>query len=165
MIQLSEVNGMTQAEFVLALGAIFENSPWVAEAAWALRPFQSRSELHETMLRIIKEMPEAQIHAFFRMHPDLATRLSIGEYSTREQQGAGLDRLSPEEFEEFAAANRQYMERFGFPFIYAVRGSNKSAIWSALQERLTHTLEQEAEEAMRNIAKITSFRIGDLIEE
>ncbi|MFF2089153.1 2-oxo-4-hydroxy-4-carboxy-5-ureidoimidazoline decarboxylase [Paenibacillus sp. NPDC058174] len=164
MIQLSAVNDMNQKEFVLALGTIFENSPWVAEAAWAFRPFQSRSGLHEAMLQMIKDLPEARLHAFYRMHPDLATRLSIGEYSTREQQGAGLDQLSPEEFAEFAAANRHYMEKFGFPFIHAVRGSNKTEIWSALQQRLTHSLEEETKEAMNQIAKITSFRLADLIE-
>nr|WP_049917362.1 2-oxo-4-hydroxy-4-carboxy-5-ureidoimidazoline decarboxylase [Megasphaera massiliensis] len=90
MIQLSELNEMNQKEFVLALGTVFENSPWVAEGVWALRPFQSRSGLHEAMLRMIKDLPEARLHAFYCLHPDLATKLSIGEYSTREQQGAGL---------------------------------------------------------------------------
>ncbi|WP_042160735.1 2-oxo-4-hydroxy-4-carboxy-5-ureidoimidazoline decarboxylase [Paenibacillus gorillae] len=165
MIQLSELNEMNQKEFVLALGTVFENSPWVAEGVWALRPFQSRSGLHEAMLRMIKDLPEARLHAFYCLHPDLATKLSIGEYSTREQQGAGLDRLSPQEFAEFAAANKQYMEQFGFPFIYAVRGSDKSAIWSALQERLAHSSEHESKEAMKQIAKITSFRLEDLIAE
>lgn len=165
MIRLSDLNDMEQSRFVGALGDIFEHSPWVAEAAWAKRPFSSLESLHEAMVRTVQESSsEAQL-TLFRKHPDLATRLKIGEYSTREQQGAGLDQLSPSEFEQFAEANRKYTERFGFPFILAVRGKKKDDIQEALQARISNSAQEEAEEALWQIARITAFRLHDLISE
>ncbi|WP_253944846.1 2-oxo-4-hydroxy-4-carboxy-5-ureidoimidazoline decarboxylase [Paenibacillus sp. NEAU-GSW1] len=156
---------MSQAQFVGALGDIFEHSPWVAEAVWNKRPFASIESLHESMVRTVQEASEESRLKLIREHPDLATRLQIGEYSTKEQQGAGLDRLSTGEFEQFAEANRNYTERFGFPFIVAVRGKNKDDILAALQARIGNSAQEEAEEAMWQIARITAFRLHDLIIE
>ncbi|GMK48269.1 2-oxo-4-hydroxy-4-carboxy-5-ureidoimidazoline decarboxylase [Paenibacillus glycanilyticus] len=164
-LNLSAINEMPKESFVEALGAIFEHSPWVAESAFAARPFRSVDELHDAMVKAVVHSSEETKLKLFREHPDLATRIKIGDYSTKEQQGAGLDRLTPEEFEVFTASNRKYTGKFGFPFILAVRGKDKSDILAAMEARINNSLEEEADEALWQIARITKFRLHDLITE
>ncbi|MFD1954398.1 2-oxo-4-hydroxy-4-carboxy-5-ureidoimidazoline decarboxylase [Paenibacillus thailandensis] len=160
---LDELNGMDRESFTEALGAIFEHSPWVARKAWERRPYSSREKLHGAMMDIVRSSPEDVVIGLFRAHPDLAARIRMADHSVREQQGAGLDRLSPDEFDWFAAVNRRYTEKFGFPFIMAVKGKNKDDIKAAMEERLLHNREEEAARALEEIGRITGFRLADLI--
>ncbi|MBD2871156.1 2-oxo-4-hydroxy-4-carboxy-5-ureidoimidazoline decarboxylase [Paenibacillus arenilitoris] len=164
-ISIEQMNGLDKERFVVLLGTIFEHSPWIAEAAWPLRPFASAEELHAVMMNIVRESRTETIVDLFRSHPDLGTRLAVAEYSAKEQQGAGLHRLTPEEYGRFDELNRTYVERFGFPFILAVRGKTKEDILASMEERLRHTASEEAETALSEIAKITGFRLKDLITE
>ena len=90
---------------------------------------------------------------------------ALTDYSTREQAGAGLDRLTDEEYERFHALNDAYKARFGFPFVIAVRGLTKSTILAAFERRLRHDRAAELEEALRNVARIALLRLGELIHE
>ncbi|MFB9331050.1 2-oxo-4-hydroxy-4-carboxy-5-ureidoimidazoline decarboxylase [Paenibacillus aurantiacus] len=162
-LTIEQVNGLSAETFIETFAAIFEHSPWVTEQAEQGRPYRSGADLHEAMLRIVRQAPsDAELH-FIRKHPDLATRMAMGEYSVKEQQGVGLDRLSPEEYERFTTMNRRYMEKFGFPFIFAVRGRTKADIEASMAARIDNTAEQEREEAMRQIGRITRLRLEDLI--
>ncbi|MGG4144126.1 2-oxo-4-hydroxy-4-carboxy-5-ureidoimidazoline decarboxylase [Paenibacillus algorifonticola] len=164
-MKLDLLNTMSREAFTEALGAIFEHSPWVAELAWENKPFRSVEQLHESMVNAAYTAGEERVLLLIRKHPDLATRISIGEYSTKEQQGAGLSRLTPEEFDQFAALNRQYTEKFGFPFILAVRGKSKADIKEAMAARIGNSLQEELVESKWQIARITFLRLNDLIEE
>lgn len=163
-IPMLVVSKMSKDQFIEVLGGIFENAPWVAEGSWPYRPFKTRKQLHDKMLDIVKEAPEETVTALFRGHPDLATRLEVTEYSAAEQQGAGLSQLSQEEYEEFGAINREYTEKFGFPFIMAVKGKRKNEILMAMKIRIRHSVADERETALEEIAKITAFRMEDLLE-
>ncbi|WP_342564807.1 2-oxo-4-hydroxy-4-carboxy-5-ureidoimidazoline decarboxylase [Paenibacillus sp. FSL R7-0345] len=156
---------MSREQFVAALGGIFEHSPWVAERAYQQIPFHSVEELHRAMLQTVRSVPDSQITELLRSHPDLATRLQVTPYSAAEQQGAGLDRLTAEEFGLLTGMNAAYTEKFGFPFILAVRGKNKDDIIAAISERVHHPLEQEREQALYEIGRITGFRLHDLLPE
>lgn len=164
-MKLDLLNTLSREAFTEALGAIFEHSPWVAELAWENKPFSSVEQLHESMVNAAYTSGEERVLVLIREHPDLATRISIGEYSTKEQQGAGLSQLTPEEYGQFAAMNRQYTEKFGFPFILAVRGKSKADIQEAMAARIDNSLQEELEEAKWQIARITSLRLNDLIEQ
>lgn len=164
-MNLIEVNTMSQEQFIDRFGGVFEHSAWVAEMTWTKRPFSSRGELHEAMMDIVRASSEESIIRLFRSHPDLATRIRIGEYSTKEQQGVGLDRLSEEEFEQFAKLNHVYTDKFKFPFILAVKGKDKTNILKAMEERVHHSLEREAAQAMQEIGKITGFRLVELVTD
>lgn len=167
-VTAEEINRMSRETFVERFGAVLEHSPWVAEQAWASRPFASAGELHARMMSIVLNAPEEKLLALIRAHPDLATRMGIGSltaYSAKEQQGAGLDRLTPEEFETFSSLNAAYMERFGFPFIFAVKGRGKDDILAAMRERVGHSPEDERKEALEQIGRIAAFRLADLIAE
>jgi 2-oxo-4-hydroxy-4-carboxy-5-ureidoimidazoline decarboxylase len=164
-ISLWQLNTLSRELFVRMLGGIFEHSPWVAEEAWKSRPFHSTHELHMTMMKVVENAPPGRVLALIRAHPDLATRLQISEYSALEQQGAGLDRLTEDEYKLFSNLNRDYVHKFGFPFIYAVRGKTKEDILSALKARIDNAVPEEREKAIAQIGLITRFRLSDLVDD
>ena len=167
MIALVELNAMSAAQFTAALAAIFEHSPWVAERAVAHRPFASRLDLHAAMCEVVDEASTAEQLDLIRAHPELAGRAAVRKEltaeSTREQEGAGLDACSPEEFARLKDLNRRYHEKFGFPFIVAVRGHNRAAILAALAARLENDNDEEFRTALRQIGRIAFFRLNDAV--
>ena len=166
---LAELNAATREAFVGHLGGVFEHSPWVAERAYDRRPFATREALHAAMVRAVEEAgPERQL-ALIRAHPELAGRAAVrGEmtdFSKQEQGGSGLLDCSPEEFARLQDLNRRYNEKFGFPFIIAVRGLDRAAIVEAFARRVENTREAEMAEALRQIARIAGLRLEALVEE
>ena len=118
---IAELNSLERAPFVSAIGWVFEHSPWVAERAWNARPFADVEALHRAMVeQVERALPEEQL-ALLRAHPDLGTRARVSDASSTEQAGAGLDQLTPEEFERLRALNETYRDKFGFPFLFAVK--------------------------------------------
>jgi len=83
----------------------------------------------------------------------------------REQSGAGLDQCSPQEFADFQRLNAAYNDRFGFPFIVAVKGMSRRDILDAFEARLGNDPETEFAEALRQIHRIAAFRLADLFED
>lgn len=150
-------------------GGVYEHSPWIAEAAWRERPFRSLSELHGVMERAVNAATGERKMELIRAHPDLAGKAAVaGELtpeSEREQASAGLNRLSPEEYEAFTGMNRSYQEKFGMPLIFCVREHTKESILKGAEERLGNSREQEIETALAEISKIARLRLGDLIKE
>jgi OHCU decarboxylase len=164
---LDGINSFDRGTFVAAFGDVFEHSPWVAERAFASAPFASGDELHDAMCRVMLEATPAEQLALIRAHPQLAGKAAIrGELtqaSMREQQGAGLDQCSPEEFARLTALNAAYQEKFGFPFIIAVRGHTRESVIAAMQTRLANDVETEHAEALRQIERIAGFRLAAMI--
>ena len=142
-LTLDKINNMSRTEFVQSLGGIFEHSPWVAEGAYSHIPFSSVEHLHSIMMETAYVAERKQIEALLRAHPDLATRLQVSPLSAAEQQGAGLDRLTPEEFILLQDLNKEYTGKFNFPFILAVRGKNKDEIIRAIEERVNRSPQEE----------------------
>ncbi|CAI6025800.1 2-oxo-4-hydroxy-4-carboxy-5-ureidoimidazoline decarboxylase [Cohnella sp. JJ-181] len=164
-MSIAAINGLDQTHFVAALGSVFEHSPWVAEAAWEGRPYPTAAALHEAMMDAVRRSPRERLIAFLRSHPDLGTRLSVTPYSASEQALAGLDRLTPEEYDLFSALNKTYVDRFGFPFILAVKGKFKDEILEAMQARVNNDPELELAEAVAQIGRITGFRLYGLVAD
>ncbi len=161
---VAELNALDRAHFVAAIGWVFEHSAWVAERAWPARPFAALEALHSAMIAQVEAAsPEEQL-ALLRAHPDLGARARISAASTEEQAGAGLDRLTPEEFERLQRLNAAYRDKFGFPFLYAVRGSTKYDILKALDRRLQAAPEAEFREALRQVHRIAEFRLRDTVK-
>ncbi|HZH62761.1 MAG TPA: urate oxidase [Metabacillus sp.] len=164
MVTLSELNEVSHREFVEFLGDIFEHSPWVPEKAWAYRPFASLTDLHEKMVLIVKEAAYEEKLALIQAHPNLGTRLEMSGASVQEQAGVGLNQLTTEEFVQFSALNKQYMDKFGFPFIMAVKGQTKTIIYESMHQRINHSELEEFETALKEIEKIAYFRLKELIK-
>src|SRR5947208_1537188 len=142
-MNIEEINRLGQKEFVEKLGDVFENSPWVAERAWGHGPFASLDALHAAMVAEVEHASTDEQLALLRAHPDLGGRVKMSQASAGEQSGAGLDRLSPEEYEELTRLNAGYRDEFGFPFLFAVKGGTKDDILRSLRERSSGTREEE----------------------
>lgn len=166
---LGALNDASHMSFVEILGGIFEYSPWVAEEAAKKRPFTSLDALHRAMVAAVEEADEQKQLSLVRAHPDLAGKAALeGDLtadSKREQTGAGLDRLNEAEYKRFHELNTAYRERFGFPFIIAVKGHDKESILEAFAARLRHDQKTEKERALAEIAKIARSRLAALIEQ
>ena len=167
MTTLADLNTAPADRFVETLGGIFEHSPWVAEAVAPLRPFASLDALHAAMVAAVTAEEDAQKLALLTAHPDLAGKLAragaLTDASTAEQASAGLDRLSEEEFQRFTAFNIAYTEKFGFPFIIAVRENTKASILAAFGRRITNSREAEFTTALAEVAKIARLRLTNLL--
>jgi OHCU decarboxylase len=168
-IRLRNLNSTPADEFVVALSGVFERSPWVPERIASLRPFASGRDLLRAMCAAVAQATADEQMALIRAHPELAGRAAIrGELtleSEREQRGAGLAACSPEEFARLQQLNAGYKARFGFPFILAVRGHNRSSVIGALEQRIDNTIERERAVALEQIDRIAAFRLGDLLGE
>jgi len=166
-LPLPEINRMSPHDFRRALGDVFERSPWIAERAWAARPFRSRAALHRTMVRVVRDASREEQLALLRAHPDLAIRAAradaLSAASRVEQSSAGLDRLTDEEYARFGRLNARYREKFGFPFIIAVRKHDKTSILAAFERRLRNTVDAEIEAALAEVADITRLRLETLV--
>lgn len=160
---VAELSTSDRTAFVSALGWIFEDSPWVAERAWERRPFASLDELHAAMVRVVADATEAEQLALLRAHPDLGTRARVSDASTGEQRGAGLDRLTPDEFARLQRLNTDYRSRFGFPFLFAVKGSTTHDVLAALDARGRRTRDEEFAEALQQVYKIARFRLDEML--
>ena len=161
---LAALNQMSQDEFTHALGAVFEETPAIARQAWHSRPFNSINELHKAMVEVVRSLsPDDQL-ALIQAHPDLGSRTKMADASVKEQAGAGLDQLSPEEYERIQQLNQNYKDKFDFPFIVAVKDHTKDSIFENFSKRLTHDIATEQETALTEIFKIAQFRLDDLIE-
>jgi OHCU decarboxylase len=162
-VTIRELNLLDQVGFVDAVGWIFEHSPWVANRAFDARPFASVDALHAAMAEEVERATFAERLALLKAHPDLGARARLSQASTEEQAGAGLDSLTPGEFEQLHRLNAAYRGRFGFPFLLAVKGSTKYDILRALQARMGATSEDEFREALRQVYRIARFRLEDLV--
>ena len=163
---LTRLNSLSRDEFVRIVGPVFEHSPWIAEAAWAKRPFASVEALHSVMCEIVRAAGEEKQLALIRAHPDLVGKLALAgqltKESTGEQASAGLDKLSLAEVELFQSNNAAYKAKFGFPFIICARLNKKDAILNGFKVRLNNSREQEIQAALTEIFKIAELRLRDL---
>ena len=169
-LTLEQLNAASPAEALALLDGLYEHSPWIAEQALEQRPFRSLAHLKHALAQVVRTAElDAQL-ALIRAHPELAGKAmvanSLTAESTNEQNKAGLTQCTPEEFERIQQLNAAYNERFGFPFILAVRGPRgtglpKQEIIDTFARRLDNHPEFELAEALRNIHRIAEIRLGD----
>jgi 2-oxo-4-hydroxy-4-carboxy-5-ureidoimidazoline decarboxylase len=158
---LADLNSCDRQGFVHAIGWVFEGSPWVAERVWTHRPFETLDQLHDAMRNEVASAGADEQLALLRGHPDLGTRTRMSSASAGEQTGAGLDSLTATEFAELRKLNAAYGRKFGFPFLYAVKGSTKHDILKAIEARLSRTREDELNEALRQVYRIAKLRLDE----
>ncbi len=166
-MKLSQLNQSSDGDFVDALGAIFEHSPWVSEAVLSCRPFASIEQLHQVMSNAVDAASDELQLALIKAHPDLAGKAALSgeltDESTSEQAGAGLNRLSAKEYQTFHSLNDAYQSKFGFPFIIAVKGHDRHSILDAFRKRIENDSEAEKQTALEQIYRIAKFRLEDLV--
>jgi 2-oxo-4-hydroxy-4-carboxy-5-ureidoimidazoline decarboxylase len=167
MITVAELNSVSRDEFTRVVGPVFEHSPWIAEEAWANRPFANVEQLHAALCQTVRDASESQKLALIRAHPDLVGRAALAgtltHESTGEQASAGLNKLTTEEIAAFQKYNAAYREKFGFPFVICARLNKKEAILAGFEARLHNSPEQEVTAALDEIFKIAELRLRDLV--
>jgi len=161
---------MARADFVAAYGSVFEHSPWIAERAFDLElgaAHDTAGGLHNALARMFRSASSAERMGVLRAHPDLAGKLAAAKRltaeSTAEQAGAGLDALTDAERASFSELNTTYTEKFGFPFIIAVRDNTKASILAAFQDRIANDAEVEFAEACKQVERIAQLRLLDML--
>jgi 2-oxo-4-hydroxy-4-carboxy-5-ureidoimidazoline decarboxylase len=167
VIPLETLNGLPRADFVAHLGGIYEHSPWVAERAFAARPFASLDALHAAMERSLHGASGDKQLALIRAHPELMGKLEAAQLtgsSRAEQASAGLDRCTAAQRARMQELNAAYREKFGFPFIVAVKGLDWAGIIERIEARLRHAREAELATALQEIGRIARFRLEALAE-
>ena len=164
---LDELNGCTQSDFIAALANIFEHSPWVAEQAFAARPFAGVNGLFAAMKSAVERASEELRLELIKSHPDLAdkTRRAAGltAESTAEQNSVGLDRLSDAEYEAFERVNNAYRVKFGFPYIVCVRRHTRDSILADFERRLPNDAATETKISIAEICRIAALRLDQLV--
>jgi beta-ureidopropionase / N-carbamoyl-L-amino-acid hydrolase len=177
MLTLDQLNTADEERFTTLLDGIYEHSPWIARAAWARRPgagFATLAQLKHALVQVLREAGHERQLALIRAHPELAGKAmvdrSLTAESTHEQGRAGLTRCTPAEFARLQELNAAYNERFGWPFILAVRGPHAgrsgpgltpTQVIDIFARRLAGPADFEFAECLRNIHRIAEIRLND----
>jgi 2-oxo-4-hydroxy-4-carboxy-5-ureidoimidazoline decarboxylase len=167
-VTLDLLNAANRGAFVAALGAVMEHAPWIADEAFAARPFLSVSSLYQSMVRAVRNASDERQLAFIKGHPELAGKVAreavLTADSAAEQRSVGLDRLTEEEFATFQRLNDSYRAKFGFPFVICVRRHGKDSILRQFSRRLENNISAERETALSEIFHIAALRLDQRVD-
>ena len=162
---LNKINKLSQIKFTEVFGNIFENASWIAEKLYKEKPFVNFRDLSEKILFIFDDADNQNKLKILNSHPDLADKTKSGSLtidSNKEQNNAGLNQCTEDEFNEFKNLNSQYKNKFEFPFILAVKGKNKSEILVNFKKRVLSDKKIEFDEAIKQVKQIASLRLIEL---
>ena len=164
MKPVKNINLLTKKEFLSFFGNIFEKSDWIANEVFNFKPFKDSNDLIMKMMNIYENSKDEMIIKIFNLHPQLAIEKTLTSFSSKEQTGAKLNDCSKEELKEFERLNADYKKKFGFPFIIAVKGKNKSEILNNFRHRIKNNSKIEFDEAKIQVKKIASARLEEILE-
>ena len=157
-------NKLNKSEFLSTFGNVFERTEWIAEKCYDSKPYNNFDELAYRMLEIFETTEKNKHLEILNSHPDLAVEKKLTEDSKNEQKNASLNQCTDSEFMEFNNLNQKYKKKFGFPFIIAVKGKNKLEILNSFRQRITNNINLEFEEAKKQVKKIASFRLSEILK-
>ena len=161
---INKINKLPESEFIKVFANIFENARWIAEELYKQKPFGDFNELSSKMMNIFEMSSKEKKLKILNDHPDLGNKTKVSSLtpdSLKEQKNAGLDQCTKEEFNEFKKLNDAY-QKFGFPFILAVKGKSKIEILNNFRRRVNSEPQIEFEEAIKQVKKIATLRLQDL---
>jgi len=165
-----KINELSQAAFVEQFGPLYEHSAWIAERAHEMgvaAKHNDPDQLCALFRRVLDHASYDEKLGLIRAHPDLVGKAAVAgqltDDSTVEQSSAGLDQCSEEEFDRFNHLNGVYKDKFGFPFVMAVRNSHRSEILVAFEQRYLNPVVVEFETAIEQIHIIARLRLEALI--
>ena len=161
----NKIDKLSKTEFIQVFGNIFENASWIAEKLYGQKPFKNFKDLSKKMIFIFEDSGNQTKLQILNAHPDLADRAKIGSLtpdSNKEQSDAKLDQCTKEEFNNFKNLNLKYKNKFGFPFIIAVKGKNKNEILANFKKRVMLDEQIELDEAINQVKQIATLRLDEL---
>ena len=158
----NDLNNLNRDKFVSLFGVIFEKTQWIAEKLFDHKPFKNKEDLINKMFQIYESTQKNEVLIILKSHPKLAIEKNLTKHSSEEQSHANLKNCTDEEYNEFKRLNNEYEEKFGFPFIIAVKGKNKIEILNNFRQRINNDIELEFSEAKSQVRKIAHFRLDEL---
>ena len=164
MDSINKVNKLDKTDFISIFGNVFEKTEWIAQKSYDLKPYKNFEELFSKMMELFENTNKENHIKILCAHPDLAVEIKLTKDSKKEQKNANLNQCTNEEFAEFKKLNEEYKKKFGFPFIIAVKGKNKEEILNSFRQRITNNINLEFEEAKKQVKKIASFRLSEIIK-
>ena len=164
MDSIDKFNKLSKVEFISIFGNIFEKTEWIAERCYESKPYNNLDELVSKMMKIFENNEKERHLEILNSHPDLAVEKKLTKDSKNEQKNASLNQCTEKEFLEFKKLNEEYKKKFGFPFIIAVKEKNKEEILNSFRQRITNNINLEFEEAKKQVKKIASFRLEEIIK-
>ena len=164
MRTINNINDLNKSDFLSVFGNVFEKTESVALETFELKPFKDFNDIILKMLNIYEAYEKDKILEILNSHPELAVAKKLTSESKSEQISAKLNECSNEEYEEFKKLNLEYKKKFKFPFIIAVKGKNKEEILNSFRQRITNNINLEFEEAKKQVKKIASFRLSEIIK-
>ena len=165
MIDIKKINNLDKSEFLSIFGNVFEKSKWISEKVFDQKPFKDLESFFSEIIGIYENSDNKTILEILNLHPELAVEKKLTTDSEVEQSKANLKQCTPEEFDEFKKLNIEYKKKFNFPFIIAVKGKNKNEILNYFRERINNSLDEEFLEAKKQVKKIATFRLDEIIKE
>ena len=163
--KINEIKSMDRNTFVQTFAGIFEDSSWVAEATWQAMPFDRVETLVATLFNTVRNADRETQLKLLRAHPELGAQKPLTGYSANEQARAGLQREHDAQVALLADLNQRYRQKFGFPFILAVKGLTPDKIMENFHARLDNAPEDEFNECLTQVFRIASLRLEDLLGE
>jgi len=164
MNSIDKVNKLSKSDFISIFGNIFEKTEWITQKSYDSKPYKNFEELFSKMMEIFENTSKENHIKILKAHPDLAVEKKLTKDSKNEQKNASLNECTDEEFAEFKKLNEEYKKKFDFPFIIAVKGKNKEEILNSFRQRITNNINLEFEEAKKQVKKIASFRLSEIIK-
>jgi len=164
MIDIKKINSLDKSEFLSIFGNVFEKSKWISEKVFDKKPFKNLESFASEIIGIYENSDNKIILEILNLHPELAAEKKLTADSEVEQSKANLKQCTPEEFDEFKKLNIEYKKKFNFPFIIAVKGKNKNEILNYFRERIKNSLDEEFLEAKKQVKKIATFRLEEIIK-
>ena len=164
MIDIKKINNLDKSEFLSIFGNVFEKSKWISEKVFDQKPFKNLESFVSEIIRIYENSDNKTVLEILNLHPELAIEKKLTANSEAEQIKANLKECTPEEFNEFKKLNIEYKKKFDFPFIIAVKGKNKDEILNYFRERIKNSLDEELLEAKKQVKKIATFRLEEIIK-
>ena len=164
MDSIDTFNKLNKSEFLSTFGNVFEKTEWIAEKCYDSKPYNNVQELVNKMMEVFENSIKEKHLKILNSHPDLTVKTKLTKESENEQANANLNQCTNEEFEEFNKLNEKYKKKFGFPFIIAVKGKNKNEILNIFRQRITNNINLEFEEAKKQVKKIATFRLSEIIK-
>ncbi|PPR44160.1 MAG: Uric acid degradation bifunctional protein [Alphaproteobacteria bacterium MarineAlpha5_Bin11] len=164
---MRKINQIEKSKFITIFNNIFENSSWIAEELYYLKPFENFDDLKSKMLSVFENTNYENQLKVIKNHPDLANKTKISNLSKEslnEQKKSQLDQCTDEEYKEFHHLNDKYKEKFGFPFILAVSGKSKIEILDIFRSRYLSDLNDELNQAKKQVLKIAELRLNEIKE-
>ena len=167
---VENINKLENAEFINIFKNIFEHSDFITNEVKGLRPFQNKLDVINSFIKVFDALAMDVKIKIIKSHPDLGDKIKIveglTEFSKQEQSGAGLANCNDEEYRKFHKLNDEFKEKFGIPFIFAIRGKSKSDILKEFETRLkSDNIEQELDKSINQVKKIATLRLNEIMHD